>query len=307
MNETILCFESGGTKLVAMLFDGNGSVLKREVMKRESGQNAHDTVRALCAAGRRMLEGSPLPAAVGWGFGGTVDRAEGNPVHCFHEPGWGSFDAKALVSSEFRGVPVFVENDCNMGALAEAWNREGGPPGMLFFTTLGTGVGGGIVRNGVLMELSREGEGEIGHLVVEPGGCECSCGNRGCLECYCSGPGMVNLAKLVIGREMDSFRIMEGFRRGDSDCLRILQKGADFIGAGLAPVINILAPDEIVLGGGVIWNSPGYLDMIEMKARSRAFPVLREKVVFRLSTLGRDLVCRGAYRYASWKLGSLQE
>jgi len=306
MEETILCFESGGTKLVAMLFDADGSVLGREVLKRSAGQTARETVEMLCAAGKGLLEGFPRPAAVGWGFGGTVDRDTGNPLYCFHETGWGSFDAAENVRREFKDIPVFVENDCNMGAMAEAWNGEEEPPGMLFFATLGTGIGGGIVRNGVLMQLSREGEGEIGHLVVKPEGCECACGNRGCLECYCSGPGMVNLSRLVTGKARDSFQVMEGFRDGDPECRLILEKGSDFLGAALAPVINILAPDEIVLGGGLIWNSPGYLDMIERKARSLAFPVLREKVTFRLSSLGGDLVCRGAFHYAAWSLGRLQ-
>ncbi len=306
MENLILCFETGGTKLVAVMFDGQGSVLERVVLKRPPGHHALDTVNQLCYAGKALAGRFSRPSAVGWGFGGTVDRSAGSPAWCYHEAGWGTFDAMAMLRGELGDVPIFVENDCNMGALAEAWSREAGPPEMLFFATLGTGIGGGIVRNGELQQFSREGEGEIGHLVVEPGGALCACGNRGCLEAYCSGPGMSNLAESVTGRRMDSYKIMENFRNGDPECRKILEKGADYMSLAMSAVINILAPDEIVLGGGLMWENRDDLEMIEEKSKARAFPIFRNRAVFRLSELGNELVSRGAYYFARYQLDRLQ-
>jgi len=306
MKNQILCFESGGTKLVAALFDDQGRIVHKTVMKRARTQKAEETVNHLASAGKKIAAQYGFPSAIGWGFGGTVDRETGNPVYCYHEEGWGSFDATAMLRREFNDIPAFVENDCNMGALAEAWSQGGEPPEMLFFATLGTGIGGGIVRRGKLQQFSNSGEGEIGHLVVEPGGFPCACGNRGCLETYCSGPGMKNLSQLLIGKKMDSYEIMDGYRRGETDARRIVEKSADYLARAFSAVINILAPGEIVLGGGIMWNNPEFLNMIENRSLALAFPVIAGKVRFRLSELGEDLVCRGAYLFARQNMLRLQ-
>ncbi len=307
MENQILCFESGGTKLVAALFNEQGRIVDKTVMKRARTQKAEESVNYLCSAGKKMAAEHGQPSAIGWGFGGTVDRETGNPVYCYHEEGWGDFDATAMLSREFNDIPAFVENDCNMGALAEAWSQVTEPPEMLFFATLGTGIGGGIVRRGKLQQFSRSGEGEIGHLVVEPGGFPCACGNQGCLETYCSGPGMKNLSLLLTGRKMDSYEIMEGYRRGEADARRIMEKSADYLARAFSAVINILAPEEIVLGGGIMWKNTEFLDMIARKSIALAFPVIARKVRFRLSELGEDLVCRGAYLYARQNMLRLQK
>lgn len=307
MKKQILCLESGGTKLVAALFDEHGVIVEKRIIRRSSSQRARDTVKQLCDAGKQMAEKHGNPVAVGWGFGGTVDRSTGNPVFCYHEEGWDGFSAREMMQKELADIPVFVENDCNMGALAEAWNRGEQPPEMLFFATLGTGIGGGIVRRGELQQFSREGEGEIGHLVVEPGGITCACGNRGCLEVYCSGPGMKNLSNQVTGKEMDSYEILDSFRKKNAEGLRIMEKSADYLAVAFSAVINILAPEEIVLGGGIMWENHDYLQLIESKSRALSFPVLRENVRFRLSEQGEDLVCRGAYLFAQQNLSRLQK
>jgi glucokinase len=307
MENLILCFESGGTKLVAALFDSHGNILERQVIRRSLTQKAEDTVKSLCQAGKKMAGERGQPSAVGWGFGGTVDRSTGNPVYCYHEDGWGEFDAPAIVRGEFSNIPVFVENDCNMGALAEAWKEDCKPPEMLFFATLGTGIGGGIVRRGEIQQFSRAGEGEIGHLVVDPGGISCACGNRGCLETVCSGPGMENLSLQVIGKKMNSYEIMENYRKGDPDAQKIVEKGADYLAIAFSSIINILAPDEIVLGGGLMWKNEDFLKLIENRSKALSFPVLRENVRFRISSLGENLVCKGAYIFACQNLSGLQK
>lgn len=307
MEKLILCFESGGTKLVAALFDDQGNIVDKRVIGRAATQTAEETVENLCFAGKKMAGEHGQPSAVGWGFGGTVDRSTGNPVYCYHEDGWGDFDALAVIRGEFNNIPAFVENDCNLGALAEAWSLGSAPPEMLFFATLGTGIGGGIVRRGELQQFSRAGEGEIGHLVVEPGGIPCACGNRGCLETYCSGPGMSNLSEQVTGKKMDSYEIMGNYRKGDPEARRIMKKGADYLALAFSSVINILAPEEIVLGGGLMWENVDYMNLIEKRSKALSFPVLGRQVRFRLSNQGEDLVCRGAYLFAGQNLSRLQK
>ncbi len=307
MDKLILCFETGGTKLVVSMFDWQGNVVAGKVIQRKQGQNARETVDCLCREGRKIAREFGSPVALGWGFGGTVDRLSGNPVYCYHEDGWGEFEAVSWLSREFNDIPVFVENDCNLAALAEAWAEGGDPPEMLFFATLGTGIGGGIIHKGRLQQFSREGEGEIGHLVVDPSGPRCPCGNRGCLETFCSGPGLANLALKLTGKSMDSREVMRKFFNDDPEALMIINQAAEYLAPAFAAVINILAPDEIVLGGGLMWNNEKFLDLIRKKSLGLSFPVLSEKVRFRLSGQGEDLVCRGAYLFVRQELPGLQK
>jgi len=305
--KTILCFETGGTKLVATLFDSAGNRLDRKVIRRSPGQRAPETLESLAEAGMAMAGKSACPSALGWGFGGTVDRSTGNPIHCYHEDGWGEFDSRALLKQKLGDLPVFIENDCNLAALAEAWSGEGDPPEMLYFATLGTGIGGGIVRRGELQQFSSEGEGEIGHLVVDPEGPLCPCGNRGCLETYCSGPGLANLAQKLTGKPRDSRDIMDSFHEGEEEAVLIIEKAADYLALALAAVVNILAPSQIVLGGGLMWENQKFLSLIEERVSRLSFPVLLANVHFRLSHQGEDLVCRGAYLYARSRLARLHK
>ena len=302
----ILCFESGGSKLVVTMFDSFGERLGREVIKRKPEQRARETLGCLVGAGKKLAEKNGQPDALGWGFGGTVDRESGNPTHCYHEEGWGEFDSRAELGKSFGNLPVFIENDCNLAALSEAWRDGLRPPEMLYFATLGTGIGGGIIRRGEILQLSSEGEGEIGHLVVDPEGPECPCGNRGCLETYCSGPGLANLGRKLTGEARDSREIMAGFHEGEAGAVRIVEEAAGYLAQALAAVINILAPEEIVLGGGLMWGNAPYLSLIRKKTLRLSFPVLNENVRFRLSEQGEDLVCRGAYLHARKQFSRLQ-
>ena len=115
----ILSFESGGTKLVASVFDQKANLLERNLTLRRSDQTAEETLQAFIRLGRELL-GATRPLAVGFGFGGTVRRSDGHTLHCYHEDGWPDTNAKSLLEEVFE-APVFVENDCNLAALAEAW------------------------------------------------------------------------------------------------------------------------------------------------------------------------------------------
>ena len=299
----ILCFESGGTKLVAAVADRTGRVLERIIEPRKPEQQAGETLAVLAAMGRRLSRHRSLDA-IGFGFGGTVRRTDGRPLHCYHEEGWGEIDAASVLQDQL-GLPVYIENDCNLAALAEAWAVEGGPPGCLFYVTLGTGVGGGAVRAGNLVRLGDVGEAEIGHLVVDPTGFPCPCGNRGCLEMYCSGPGIEQLAESLLGERIGARRVMEGFRRGEQNALRVASRSADYLALGLAACVNLFAAEHVILGGGVMSDNQPYLDLVRQKTLPMIFPPFRKTLrEIGPSRCGTDVVCRGAALYAAQNLDS---
>lgn len=301
----ILCFESGGTKLVAALADSDCRLVDRQISYRRPDQDARETLSQLKEMGSTLVEGKRI-AAVGFGFGGTVRRSDGQPLDCYHESGWEDLEVRQSMGSAFS-VPVFIENDCNLAALAEA--RACGPDfdGTLFYVTVGTGIGGGLVRNGRLLELGELGEGEIGHLVVDPDGFECPCGNRGCLETICSGPGLSNLATRLIGRPVDAPSLMKGFFNDEEEATRVVERAAEYLGGAIAAAATLLSPDVVVMGGGVMQGNEVFLKLIQAQASISLFPPFREKGIrFQLSRLKEDVVCQGAAILARYSLDALE-
>jgi glucokinase len=298
----ILCFESGGTKLVASVADLDGRLSDTVVEPRPAGQTAPETLDQLTEMGRTIVAGRPL-SAIGFGFGGTVRRRDRRPTLCFHEEGWESTDAGELLSKRF-GVPALIENDCKLAALAEAWQEDSPPSGSLLYLTIGTGIGAGVVRNGYLVELGDLGEAELGHVVVEPDGLPCGCGNRGCLEVYCSGPGLRSLARRMTGTDMEPAKLMQGYHRGDETERAVVEQAAEYLGRVLGTAVNLFAPEQIVLGGGVMTRNESFLDLIRARAARYAFAPFWSGVrQFRLSRLGPSVVCQGAAIYVLQQRG----
>lgn len=298
---SILCLESGGSKLVAARSDSRGRLQEVRIAYRRRDQKALETLQTLCRLGRELLDPSSPFQAVSFGFGGTVCRAQRRPRHCFHEEGWEEVHGREYLEGAFP-VPVFVENDCKLAALGEAHWEDPRPRGTLFYVTLGTGVGGGIVRDGLLLELGREGEAELGHVVVEEEGIPCPCGNRGCLETVCSGPGLSSLAQRRIGTALQAPELMRRFRQGDPQACRVVEEAAGHLARVLASVINLLHPDQIVLGGGVMKENPLFLERVQEQLRPFVFPVFAGRTRLLLSRLEENVVCQGAAIYALQKL-----
>lgn len=302
----VLCLESGGTKLVVAEADETGRLLGRTVRFREEAQQASQTLDELISAGRELLKGRKVDA-VGFGFGGTVSRSDQRPLFCYHEDGWGDVDAHQRLTDAFC-APVFIENDCNVAALAEARVGWKFLEGTLFYVTVGTGIGAGIVRDGTPLRLGEVGEGEIGHLIVEPSGPLCGCGHQGCLETLCSGPGLATLSGQYLDEPITGPVLMERYRAGDKMATLIVQRAADYMAQALAPVVNILAPDLIVFGGGVMQDNPQYLDLVRNRTLEQAFPPIVELAPprFERSRLRTDVVCQGAALLALLGLNALQ-
>ncbi len=302
----ILCLESGGTKLVAALADLSGELLDLRIEMRSAGQTAETTIRQLRRMGKGLSPDAVL-AAVSLGFGGTVDRLKASPTHCYHEEGWDQVNAHSFLSDAFR-VPVYIENDCNLAALAEYRFAVPKPVDTLLYVTVGTGIGGGVVHRGKLLELGNFGEAEIGHIVVEPEGSLCPCGNHGCLETLCSGPGLENLARRIAGEGIAAKRIMSDFKAGDALADRVCTTAARYMAQALAPAINLFSPDTVIFGGGVMSNNKKYLSKIRHETLLRVFPPFRASCSrrFFLSSLRENVVCQGAAIYALQRLGKLE-
>lgn len=208
------------------------------------------------------------------------------------------------------GLKAAVDNDANVAALGERWKGAGNNGNEVVFVTLGTGVGGGVISNGQLVHGINGAGGEIGHMIVQPGGYLCTCGNHGCLEQYAAATGVVHLAtdaaeqyagdsklKAMIddGQEITS-KIVFDLAEKEDDFLanEVVDKVAHYLGLACANISNILNPEFVVIGGGVSAAGKFLLDRVNTSFQEYAFATVRDSTSLKLAELGNDAGVIGA-------------
>jgi len=180
--------------------------------------------------------------------------------------GWKDVPLKKELEKKL-GVPVFVENDGNIAVLGVYEAELKSKPKNVIGIFVGTGIGGGLILNGALYSGFNHTAGEIGHMVLEVNGPKCGCGNRGCFEALASRTAIFQRIKAgikegektslseMLGDKLEDLRsgdLRKAVRRGDKFVSKVLDQTAEYLGIGVANLINILGPEVVVLGGGVI-------------------------------------------------------
>ena len=248
----------GGTKIEAVALDGSGAILARERVPTPPDYRATVDAITQLVLGIESTIGSG--ATVGVGIPGAVHPGTGlvknaNSTWLIGKPLRGDLEKEL-------GRPVRMENDANCFALSEAVDGAGSGAGNVFGVILGTGVGGGIVIDGKVIEGVNLIAGEWGHNPLpwiradEFPGPPCYCGKQGCIETFLSGPGFENDYAAKTGSSLSAKAIVEGANNGQPAARDALTRYHDRLARALASVINLLDPDVIVLGGGMS-NTPG--------------------------------------------------
>jgi glucokinase len=220
--------------------------------------------------------------------------------------GWRNVPLKERLEQELDGLRVEVDKDTNAAALAEARLGAGREFRHFLYVTAGTGIGGGLILDGALYRGATGGAGDIGHVVVDPGGPLCGCGGHGCVEVFSSGAGMVNRARemLADGAQAASSSmavaglttetIFGSAEEGDAVAAQVVETAGRALGLALADYVNLNNPEAIVLGGGVVRAGRVYTDPVERELRRRALPALGEVVELVPPGLGDDVGVVGA-------------
>ena len=255
---------------------------------------------------------------VGMGTPGTVNEKDGTVQGAFNLNWKESQNVKADLEAGL-GFPVAIDNDANAAALGEQWRGAGNNQPEVVFVTLGTGVGGGLVNEGKMIHGSKGAAGEVGHMIVEPGGYQCTCGNYGCLEQYASATGVVHLAhdyadayagdsklKAMVsnGEEITSKIVFDLAKEGDYLANEVVDKVAFYLGLATANIANLLNPSAIVIGGGVSAAGDFLLTRVQKNFNDFAFKMTRHVTELKLAELGNDA---GAYGAASLALQAQAE
>jgi glucokinase len=303
----------GGTKmLVGVLSDTEPVYEQRE---RSTGQTEDELVELLVREIDEAREARPGVAAVGLGIPATIDYERGVAVAAVNLP-IADLAIREIVS-ERVGLPVFVDNDANVAALAESlYGAARGLPHVVMLT-VGTGIGGGLILGGEVYRGSTGAGAELGHVVIQADGppCQGNCPNHGCVEALASGtalgregraaaesaPDSVLGQLLAEGREVDGKAVTEAAIADDATAISVFELIGSRLGVACSSFANVFQPNAIVVGGGVIAAGDLLLEPARREVRERALDPMNKTPILE-ATLGNDAGMIGAAALARTEL-----
>ena len=308
MSKYVFGVDVGGTTVKLGFFDTEGTLINKWEIPTRTENGGENILPDIAAAIKKEAEAQNITmdevAGVGIGVPGPVD-SEG-VVHKAVNLGWGQFNLVETMSPLLPGVKIMGGNDANVAALGEMWKGGGQGHKDLVAVTLGTGVGGGIIIGGKVLNGSTGAGGEIGHIHVEDDEYEaCGCGNYGCLEEYASATGIVRLAKRELAStdtasvlrtgEVSAKSVFDAVKAGDELAIRVAKKFGEYLGKGLGVIAGVVNPEIFVIGGGVSKAGDILFDYIKPAYDRTVFHGSKD-VIFALATLGNDAGIYGSAR-----------
>jgi glucokinase len=297
----------GGTKLAVGLVDEGGKVLRKSATATGSDSSYSVGLEYIASMLREMARDAGVEiTGIGIGSTGPVDALTGELGEVDFLPHWRRQNPVEDLAKLF-GVKVALENDADAGALAEAAWGAGRDKSRLIYITVGTGIGGGIVFDGQLYRGVDGAHPELGHQVIDPSGPPCSCGFHGCWESLAAGPAMAAWTQSQAPGK-DSYgtaeQICQLARQRDDLARRAVEREAYYLGLGIANLINLFAPDSIVLGGSVMRSALLFLEGIRKLITRGCRFVPYQKTEIALASLGEDANLIGAARVWHHRFGN---
>lgn len=311
MKEYAFGIDLGGTTAKIGLFTTSGALLEKwEVATDTSHAGEHILENLAAAVLDKMKEQSIQPEqveGVGIGVPGPVLDSSIVPIVCANLGGWGERNVSAQLSGLLDGLKVLVGNDANVAALGEIWMGAAKGAKNAVMVTLGTGVGGGVVVNGKVIDGVHGAGGEIGHITVNRHETAvCGCGKRGCLEQYSSATGVVRCMKKLLdenpdtpcvlrGTEFAAKDVFDAARNGDALAAREVDEMSDTLGMALANIASTVDPEAFLVGGGVARAGDVLFAPLNKHFQEYAFKSCRETPI-KQASLGNDAGIYGAVR-----------
>ena len=309
----------GGTKILAGVANARGEMLSQDYRPTQPERGVEVGVGRIVAAieGATQAAGLSLSqlSGVGVAIAGLVDSGAGILITSPNMPGWQKVPLAALIGHSL-GLDAYILNDASAAVLGEQQYGAGREVANLVYITVSTGIGGGIITDGKLYVGAGGFAGELGHMTIEADGPPCACGSRGCLETLASGTAMAREAQERIERGEQSSLIQKvggdtgritardiavAARRGDLLARQVIARAADYLGIGLANIVNIFNPELIIIGGGVAKMGKLLLAPAVRTMRAMAFPEPTAQVRVVRAQLGDRAGVLGAVAFALQK------
>ena len=311
MKEYAFGIDLGGTTAKAGLFTTAGALLEKWEIPTDTSDKGVRILPNLAAAILDKMKEQGLTAeqieGVGIGVPGPVQESSVVPIVCANLGGWGQQDVAANLSLLLGGIKVMVGNDANVAALGEIWMGAAKGCRSAVMVTLGTGVGGGVIVDGKVIDGAHGAGGEIGHITVNPKETAvCGCGKHGCLEQYSSATGVVRCMKKLLEENPDTPCVLRGTdfaakdvfdaaREGDALAAREVDEMADTLGLALSIIAETTDPEIFLVGGGVARAGDVLFNPLIAHYKEYAFRSCKETPI-KQASLGNDAGIYGAVR-----------
>ena len=305
-----ICLDVGGTKVLGAIFNEKDEIIYRlKKRSKSSGEGSADVEKVIVSVVEEMISESGIDRsklnAIASCAPGVIDQDRGIVLFTPNLP-WRDYDMASSMRKKF-GVPFFVGNDVNLGVLGEYHFGAGRGYQNIVGFFVGTGMGGGLILNGSLYTGNQFKAAEYGHMVLDPEGPLCNCGQRGCLEAFSSKQGMsayirqqaargreTMMAEAVQEGVFRSKKLKKALEAGDKVAMEAVDRSCHWLAVAAGNMINIFSPDLILFGGGVI-EAVGdlFLKKILDEVDRYCMPTIRSTVDIRIADLGDDSILYG--------------
>ncbi|MBU5265951.1 ROK family glucokinase [Virgibacillus proomii] len=318
MEQIIIGIDIGGTAAKLGLISNEGDILDKWQIPTNTNDGGIHIIHDIWDSITKKIEAKGMKQGqilgIGIGAPGFIEDETGFIYEAVNI-GWRDYPLGDLLKKRAQ-LPVFVENDANVAALGENWRGSGHQVANLIAITLGTGVGGGIIANGRIINGEAGLGGEIGHIIIEKDGASCNCGKKGCLETIASATGIVRQAKqkaeefpksklasiIATNGTITAKDVFQLAAEGDQDAEQIVARTADVLGEVIATMGVILNPAKVLIGGGVSKAGEPLLSAIREAFDRYALPKVNQTCELALAQLGNDAGIIGAAYLVKQKL-----
>ena len=296
----------GGTKILAGVFDARLKCVGRTKLTTKAERGADGVIERIVRAVKEAIDECDLTLkqvrGLGIGSPGSIDQENGRVIFAGNL-GWKDVPLRKELEKQLD-VPVFVDNDCKVATRGIFEAEYGGKPQSLVGVFLGTGIGGGLVLDGKLYTGMNYTAGELGHMIIDVNGPKCTCGNNGCFEALASRTAIFRRIKdavkagektvlvEMLGEDLDGLRsgdLRRALKRGDKLTEKVIRQAAEYTGIAVSNLVNILNPQFVVLGGGIMEQlADELLPTIVKVAKEHAFSNAIKGLEIRATELGDD-------------------
>ena len=301
MTKKYIAVDIGGTSIKLGIVTEEGDIIARSesvYTESEGGGTVMDAVKdSIRALLDERGESAEDYCGIGVSAAGCINSVSGSVAgNGGNIPGWANTEVCSILREEF-GIPVTIANDANCAVLGEFWKGAADGYMNVLAVTLGTGVGGGIITGGRLLEGAHGYAGELGHFPMHAGDDQCVCGMKGCYERYASTSALVRMA-LSEDPDLRSGRlIFTAAEGGDLHAQSLLDRWIDNVAYGLAGLIHIFDPELVLIGGGVSSQQSLLIEPLKKKVLSLVMPDFADGIEFKSAALGNDAGMIGAVYY----------
>ena len=294
----------GGANLRVVVIDLESNIVAKITKKSNATEGRNKVLRRMINAIYEAIELSKIEEdkikGIGVGISGLIDHQQGVCLYCPNIEGWEDVPVKRLMEEEFA-INTSVEDSSRAMALAEHWSGIARGIDNFIFVNVGVGIGCAIFIHGKLYRGFGGIAGEFGHITIDEAGPRCNCGNYGCLETLASGPaisrrarqaieeGVVSLIEKLVEGNLENITpqiVVEAAKKGDKLAFNIMEKTGEYLGTGIADVVNLFNPELVVFGAGVSQAGNILLEPLKRTVKARALQLSSSMAKIKVSQLG---------------------